>query len=146
MQSTYTRPVNRDAPRAARKVPPIVWTLAVALLAACNAAGTDAQTPARASKAPHAGDYPFEMNDMIDLINRDDYAGAAAFLRPRVDMCLASKDCAYGARALYHNWSLTYENAGDWQGARTTLQSCVEVLHDPECAQRLADLESRHRF
>lgn len=83
---------------------------------------------------------------MIEFLDRADYPGAAEFLASRVDMCLASKDCTYDAQVLYFNWSIAYQNAGDWQGARKTLQSCVEVLHDAECTQRLTDLESRHRF
>jgi hypothetical protein len=111
-----------------------------------SAGGGEAQSPEHALKAPHARDYPEAMNPMIDLLERQDYAGAAAFLAPHVEACLASKDCTYNAQVLYFNWANAYQNAGDWQGARTTLQSCVEVLHDAGCTERLTDLESRHRF
>lgn len=123
------------------------------LLAACGggAAGQQAKsadaTGYRMPEPANAHDYPYELNPMIDSLNKSDYDGAAAFLAQHVDQCLASKDCRYDAEVLYYNWANAYENAGDWQGARKTLQDCVETLHqDAVCSGRLTDLESRHHF
>jgi len=65
---------------------------------------------------------------MIELMAQSDYQGASAFLAQHLDQCKASKDCVYDAEVLFANWSLTFENVGDWQGARKTLRSCLEAL------------------
>ncbi|GEM_PF-5733282 len=77
---------------------------------------------------PNAHDYPYERNTMIELMAQSDYQGASAFLAQHLDQCKASKDCVYDAEVLFANWSLTFENVGDWQGARKTLRSCLEAL------------------
>lgn len=116
----------------------------------CGSASREgAPSSAASSKPPEhtfVHDYPYELNAMIDRIRAKDYAGAEAFLKEHLDACKASQDCAYDAQVLYINWEISYENVGDWQGARATLQTCVAVLNDPECTARLADVESRHRF
>jgi hypothetical protein len=96
--------------------------------------------------APRAGDYPAEMNPLVVALDHDDFSGGAAFLAQHVDACLPSKDCAHAAAVLFYNWSIGYENAGDWAAARKVLQDCVATIHDAICTRRLADLESRHRF
>ena len=96
---------------------------------------------------PHAKDYPYELNQAIDLTRQSNYEGAAAFLNAHHDQCKASKDCVFEIEIIYGNWAIDFENAGDWQGARTTYQACLTALpDDPSCTGRLADLESKHHF
>jgi hypothetical protein len=44
------------------------------------------------------------------------------------------------------NSAIEAQNQGDWFAARKSLKQCVEELSDPDCASRLKDLESQHRF
>ncbi len=126
---------------------------ALLFLAACGGArGTDAN-PASSPSTDHGptnpkkGDFPYELNPMIDLMNQSNYQGASDFLTQHLDQCKASKDCVYDAEIIYYNWANSFENVGDWQGARKTLQDCLQALEgDATCTERLADLESRHHF
>jgi tetratricopeptide (TPR) repeat protein len=123
--------------------------LLLVLVVACGGNATTAQSPTKSTGPtdPKAHDYPYELNALIDMVRQSDYSGAATYLSQHLDQCLASKDCHYEAEILYYNWSITYENAGDWQETRKTLQKCLEALpQDPMCTSRLADLESQHNF
>src|SRR5579885_2024123 len=92
----------------------------------CGGATPASDPPKTTSDArPEVHDAPPEMNPMIDLINKEDYAGAAGFLAEHKDICLASKQCSHNARVLYLNWTVGYQNTGDWAGARKVLQDCV---------------------
>lgn len=129
----------------------------ILVMLACGCAGTStnsapsgapntATEELRPPPPPKAHDYPAELNPLIDLLNKDDFPGGAAFLAQHTDACLASKDCAHAAELLFFNWSIGNENAGDWAAARKVLQDCVASIHDALCSRRLSDLESQHRF
>lgn len=130
--------------------------LSLALLAAVGcggaaAGGAASEAPSHTAAlvpppAPNTHDYPAELNPLFDHFDRKDYAGGAAFLAEHSGPCLASRDCAHMAEVLFYNWSIGYENEGDWTAARKVLQDCVAAIHDAVCSARLADLESQHRF
>lgn len=126
---------------------------ALLLLLACGGAGgADAKSASSAPSVhaptdPKKGDYPYELNPMLDSLRQSNYQAAADFLAQHLDQCKASADCIYAAELVYYDWANTFENVGDWQGARKTLQDCLQTLAgDATCSERLADLESRHHF
>jgi hypothetical protein len=92
--------------------------------------------------------YQSLLNDrLIVLIDKKDYAGAAKIFADHRDACVAGATCAGNVSIAYRNWSIEYENAGDWPGARKVLQDCKAALPgDGECGKSLSELESRHRF
>jgi hypothetical protein len=86
-------------------------------------------------------------NHMLELMNKKDYAASVRVTGKHFDACLCDKICASNVSVVYGNWSIDYQNAGDWQGARRVLQECVTRLPgDAPCSDALRDLESRHRF
>lgn len=92
--------------------------------------------------------YVSELNNrLIELIERKDAKGALELYGRHKQACLSNEICAGNVGIVYGNWSIDYENAGDWPSARRALQECVtELPNEPRCRQALADLESRHRF
>jgi tetratricopeptide (TPR) repeat protein len=86
-------------------------------------------------------------NRLGELIDRDDYPTAVATFTKYRDLCKSEDVCAGNAGIVYSNWSLHHQRTGDWQSARKVLQDCVgELPNDSHCREKLADLESRHRF
>jgi hypothetical protein len=88
------------------------------------------------------------LNDRLCvLIEKKDYAGATKVYADHREACSSGATCAGNASVAFRNWSISYENAGDWPGARKVLQDCVAALPaDADCSKSLAELESRHRF
>ena len=82
-----------------------------------------------------------------DLLSKKDYAGAAKLLVRYRDPCRTQQACASNGGAVYLNWSIEHQNAGDWRAARQVLQECVaELPDDARCTEALKELESRHTF
>jgi hypothetical protein len=84
---------------------------------------------------------------MGELTLKHDFPAAEKVFTRYREPCLARSTCADNAVILYRNWSITHQNAGDWQSARRVLQQCVAELGvGKACADDLRDLESQHRF
>ena len=86
-------------------------------------------------------------NRLGELLERKDYPGAVKVFKDHRDACRSFDVCAGNAGVVYGNWSIEYQNAGDWQSARRVLQECVaELPGESRCRTALTDLEGRHRF
>lgn len=94
------------------------------------------------------GNFLMTVEDvMLAHIRKREYAAALVAIDKRFDLCKADKVCADNLAVLYGNWSIEYQNQGDWQAARQKLQACVATLPgNAECADALKELESRHQF
>ena len=80
-------------------------------------------------------------------IRNREYAAARNAIDKRLELCRGEKVCADNVAVLYRNWSIDYQNLGDWQVARQKLQECLTVLPgNAACGDALKDLESRHQF
>jgi hypothetical protein len=92
--------------------------------------------------------YVSELNNrLIELIEKKDAQGALELFGRHKAACLSNEICAGNVGIVYGNWSIDYENAGDWPSARRVLQECVtELPNEARCKTALADLESRHNF
>jgi tetratricopeptide (TPR) repeat protein len=92
--------------------------------------------------------YAAVLNDRLGaLVTAKDYDHALAVYNDNRVACRADKICTDNVGIAYLNRSNDAQNAGDWQTARTALTNCVaELPDDARCRDRLADLESRHRF
>jgi hypothetical protein len=92
--------------------------------------------------------YLSELNNrLVELIEKKDAKAALEMFGRHKQACLSNEICASNVGIVYGNWSIDYENAGDWQSARKVLQDCVAELADSgNCRAALTDLESRHRF
>lgn len=86
-------------------------------------------------------------NRLGEFIDKKDYPGALKVFADHRDVCRSDKICAGNVGVAYGNWSIEYQNAGDWQSARRVLQECAtELPQDSQCRDTLKDLEGRHRF
>jgi hypothetical protein len=86
-------------------------------------------------------------NRLVTLIDRRDYPTAVQAIAKYRDLCVSNEVCSHNASVIYTNWSIDHGNKGDWHSARQVLQDCVSQLpDDKKCREKLADLESRHRF
>jgi hypothetical protein len=92
--------------------------------------------------------YVAVINDRLcELIEAKDYAGGAEAFGRFKAACVADATCAGNGGVIYLNWSAQYQNSGDWQSARQTLQRCVaELPGESRCRDALTDLEAQHRF
>jgi hypothetical protein len=86
-------------------------------------------------------------NRLVTLIDRRDYPTAVQAITRYRDLCASNDVCSHNASVIYTNWSIDHGNKGDWHSARQVLQDCLSQLPDDKrCREKLADLESRHRF
>lgn len=86
-------------------------------------------------------------NRLGELLEKKDYPDAVKVFTDHRDICRSFDVCAGNAGVVYGNWSIEYQNAGDWQWARRVLEECVaELPNESRCRSALTDLESRHRF
>jgi len=91
--------------------------------------------------------YLSEVEDrMAAHVRKSEFAAARAAIDKRLDVCRTDKVCASNIAVLYGNWSIAYQNQGDWQAARQKLQDCVATLPgNAACGDALKNLESRQR-
>lgn len=81
---------------------------------------------------------------LVTLLEGKAYAEAERLVVRHLDGCRAESTCGPNAGVVYVNWAAERHNAGDWPGARQTLQTCLAHLPaESRCRELLDQLDSR---
>lgn len=68
------------------------------------------------------------MDHLLELMNKKDFDGALAFIRPRFELCRKEQECANNLGVIYRNQAADQWNGGNHKAALETLDECIRLV------------------